>query len=110
MIECANTIVTLECNVLTGLPTILLGNEDVVESGNKELVAGAVEVNIVFLHSKLTVEYVFEEGYFENFTDVNPATIGFIPTAKTTLGFTILLDVAPPTDNYVFHWKVRVVS
>lgn len=81
----------------------------VQEGGILPLVAAQTVYNILFLASKLSTNYDFIESDVSS-TDSNPLSILPIMTLRTVAGFRVILDAAPDTANYIFNWRVRVVS
>jgi hypothetical protein len=76
------------------------------ESGFVNLAIGQVVVPVQFLSRKSSPNYVFAVLEIENVIDANPMFIGIVPVARTIDTFTLNLDAAPDTVNYVLRWKV----
>jgi hypothetical protein len=76
------------------------------ESGFVNLEIGQVVVPVQFLARKSSPNYVFAVLEIENVIDANPMFIGIVPVARTIDTFTLNLDAAPDTVNYVLRWKV----
>ena len=107
MIRCSNTLVSEDCEVEFP-PDLSGGIKATYAEGETSLAIGQVAVTVIFSTPLTKSDFVFEEAYIENLVDPNPAVIGWVPTAKSATGFTVRLDPAPATANYVFRWKVKV--
>ena len=77
------------------------------ESGSFALAQGQVQVDLTFRIVDPKSDYVFTTLYIENTADPNPLAIDVVPSARTSLGRTLLLNAAPDSANYVLRYRVK---
>jgi hypothetical protein len=78
------------------------------ELGSVPLISGQDYINVVFQTVKANASWWFSNLDVENTLDVNPLKIYWTTvTNRTTTGFTVLLNAAPNTANYVLNWAVN---
>lgn len=80
------------------------------EGGAVILVIGVTQYAVLFTRAKLGADYDFIESDIANDVDGDPLIMGMTMTDRAVLGFTLILDSQPDTANYVFRWRVRLMS
>lgn len=78
------------------------------EKGTLALSSGQAAADVLFIYTKTTKDYAFEDLYVENTIDANPLFIGCVPSARSKAGFTVSFAGEPDTANYVLKWHVKI--
>lgn len=109
MIDCTNTTEST-FQVLDPIDVAPPGSTlaQYVESGLTQIPIGQQTLTVIFLTTKVSSAYLFDQLEVQNTVDASPLILAPEITATNTTSFTVQFNGVPDTGNSYLRWKVRI--